>query len=561
MIQGIPPLRHKLLGPSSHSRLSASFIEQPEHLTPWEGLETETVSHPSQHTPSATHDGGVAMEKQASATGAIAGIEWVDWYDCYKAYKAEKIRAEASAKEEGQQQSTPHSEPTSIAQSPVKETDASKRDTLSAGMEGLSLTPVTSRDDGAALHRSLSFRRQSLSNRSGMPATENKPPSLHKRAPTSDRPRQSSGGSSRSTSDTYQAAAKRKRNLVMKMEGWWSSVKSNFTEPTPPPRSSGIYSQPRLPSAPSSRRGSDKQTTLSQSLMPPAPVRRASSASGRSLRSSPSHQELRGSSAQPLPAQVPNAVPPLAPPPALARDRELGHIERITRSRPGLEVRRNQPSLRLDLEPHVLSSHGNQHTPNTPSSTHSQGSGSVSGSSHQRALHGGSRSSSYGFGVGSRLGSSVPSHLDPAMSPTLSKGASLPKGDRPVAPGADLTVASVREHVKQRVNAAKQQCDNTLRRVIHTITVYEDQRIASLDYDETRRDYFDTFSDSPTMDAVDSEDESTIPPIGGCKSWEKTCLLDSFITRAEPKGFNVAVFLRRHAESIPPCDNAFECSI
>lgn len=93
------------------------------------------------------------------------------------------------------------------------------------------------------------------------------------------------------------------------------------------------------------------------------------------------------------------------------------------------------------------------------------------------------------------------------------------KGNKPVAPGADLTVASVRQHVKQRLNAAKEQCDQTLRRIIGIMTVYEDQRIHAVsDYvEETRQDYFDTFSDSPVLDAADSEDDSGVPNFGSCE--------------------------------------------
>lgn len=477
-------------------------------------VEQSAVSPVSEMPPVYPKEGGIAMEKQASATGAIAGIEWVDWYDCYKAYKAEKIRAETKAKADETQTPT-QSAPDSIAHSPSKDNDSAQREALLSGaVEGLTLTPVTSRDDGSTGRQSLTSRRRSMSIRSGMSALDPKASSLSKRTSIHDRHRQSSGGSARS-SDTYQAAVKRKRNLVTKMEGWWSSVKSNFTvEPAVAShKTSGLYDQPRIPSAPSSRRNSVKHTALGPSLMPPALVRRTSSSSGRSLRSAASQKELgsiaRGVSPSPASIHAVSEAPLLAsPPPALARESDIGHIERLASSRPGLEARRNQPSLRLDLDSNVLSVAHSRGVPH-PLSSRSQGSESHSESSHHRKVHLGSRSSSYGFG--SRSGTAA-AQWDPTLSPTVSSG-SAHKGDRPVAPGADLTVASVREHIKQRVNAAKEQCDNTLRRVIQLITIFEDQRIAAIE-DESRRDYFDAFSDSPVIDALDSEDDGTIPPFG-----------------------------------------------
>jgi serine/threonine-protein kinase RIM15 len=101
--------------------------------------------------------------------------------------------------------------------------------------------------------------------------------------------------------------------------------------------------------------------------------------------------------------------------------------------------------------------------------------------------------------------------LSTATAPTTSKD------DKPVAPGADLTVASVRQHIKQRLTAAKEQCDTTLRRIIATIQLFEEERMMAADViEDQRRDYFDTFSDSPVIDAADSEDEQSIPPLGGC---------------------------------------------
>ena len=457
--------------------------------------------------------GGAAMEKQASATGYIAGIEWVDWYDCYKAYKAEKIRAETKAA------TRQNSDPTNLSSSPQvtsAKTDANETPHASA----VELTPVTSREDlpQTNLHPSgsLSLRRRSLSIRSTISAIDHKMSPGSKRAGMLDRPRQTSGGSTRSstTSDTQSSALRRKKNLVTKMEGWWNAVKSNFSPEThPPPQhqptrlaSSHI---PRTPSAPQSRRGSDKSTgtLLDQGLSVPEPVRRASSASSRSLRNTTSNVELRNqeetASAAPtsaLPLSALKGSPSLPPPPP-------AHFD-ITREQPrqilvrrGLESRRNQPSLRLDLEPASLGLAQMERLDSSiPHDHNAQSAGR------------GSRSSSFGSGLipGVTRWDSTPAPL----STVTASSTTTTKDDKPVAPGADVTVASVRQHIRQRLTAAKEQCDTTLRRIVATIAAYEEERIATEVIEDQRRDYFDTFSDSPLVDAVDSEDDSNIPPIG-----------------------------------------------
>lgn len=467
--------------------------------------------------------GSVRMEKQVSATGSVASIEWVDWYDEYKAYKAEKIRAEAQAASErqGSLPVSPVVGPSFVGSIPDPSASTA---TLTASVEqNLSVAPAT-KDDATQQHDSGMHRRRSLSLRSAISAMDQKRSPNPKRSGFLDRPRQSSGGSMRSASGDTHLSLRRKKNLVSKMEGWWNAVKSNFsadveTEPQLP-NAPSVYSHPRVPSAPQSRRGSDKSTStfLVSSLHPPEPVRRSSSTSMRSVRPSTSHMDLpRGDSKPGFPASGAEPVVPVTPlaEPAPAVVHKAG-IKQIERHAVGLEARRNQPSLRLDLEPNNLALSGSRHRSSSymSGSNDSRGSTMASGSVaiSQTAN---SRSSSYGFGQSLSASSQwdqSPSPLLPALTTRETKD------DKPVAPGADLTVASVRRHVKQRLNAAKEQCDSTLKRIIGTITIYVDQRMAATeDIEDPRRDYFDTFADSPSLDPADSEDDWNIPPLGASK--------------------------------------------
>ena len=113
----------------------------------------------------------------------------------------------------------------------------------------------------------------------------------------------------------------------------------------------------------------------------------------------------------------------------------------------------------------------------------------IAGSS-SRPTENNSRSSSYGQSfVGAGLTPGVPK-WDQTPSPifALSSEAQAANEDRPVAPGAEITVASVRRHVKQRINAAKDACDKAM--------------------DDVPQDYFEKIGDSPFMDTEDSENES-----------------------------------------------------
>lgn len=540
-------------GGSPVNRLSASYVEGAgSHFAHWDSARKWGVDSPGSRQRAhedhregpqspASHlgvdsfqpkFGSVRMEKQISATGSVASIEWVDWYDEYKAYKAEKIRAEAQAASERQESQpvSPIVGPSYLGDSDYLKATSASTATLTALAEPGSMVAQASKDDAAQQHDTGVHRRRSLSLRSAISAIDQKRSPNPKRSGFLDRPRQSSGGSMRSASGDTHLSLRRKKNLVSKMEGWWNAVKSNFSADVEadaqPPNVVSVYSHPRVPSAPQSRRGSDKSssTFLVSSLHPPEPVRRSSSTSMRSVRPSTSHMDLPRGDTRPMsggvshnPAGVVEPAVPVTPlaEPAPAVVHKAGEIKQIERHAVGLEARRNQPSLRLDLEPNNLALAGSRHRASSyMSGSNDSRTGTMPSGSVAVSQNANSRSSSYGFGQSLSASSSQwdqsPSPLLPALT------ARETKDDKPVAPGADLTVASVRRHVKQRLNAAKEQCDSTLKRIIGTITIYVDQRMAATeDIEDPRQDYFDTFADSPSLDPADSEDDWNIPPLGG----------------------------------------------
>ncbi|ORY28595.1 hypothetical protein BCR39DRAFT_559411 [Naematelia encephala] len=491
--------------------------------------------------------GGVGMEKTGSASGMVADIEWVDWYDCYKRYKEEKIRAEtehsvrASHSEGSPVERTDYSAGTS----PINEHGTSRPsprdleppnfDTSSA----IALTPTTSRDDYAG--PSAQSRRRSMSIRSSLSALDPTRSPKQKRSSFLERPRQTSGSSLRSndTSSSTTAAGKKKKNLVNKMEGWWNAVKSNFIpegqhQPFRP-SNLGAHVAQRIPSAPSSRRGSQVPPLAAPqaALLAPEAMSRDSSHSSHSLRLAASHQELRSKASQFDSASLAGAagivgstsadigrlsrkpssieMPPPPLPISMVRAPSTVVEEDSTRagSRAGssLEIRRKQPNLRLDLDSSVMT----QPTSRLTAAADSSGSGGqIATASHaSRPTENSSRSSSYGFsGPGLTPGvnkwAETPSPVIPLSSDAQSVSASE---DKPVAPGADITVASVRRHIRHRLDAAKKVCDDTLLGTIALITKFaEAQQPAEL-LDEASHDYFGDVNDSPLVDGEDSEME------------------------------------------------------
>jgi serine/threonine-protein kinase RIM15 len=506
----------------------------------------------------------ISMERQASAGNSIGGIEWVDWYDCYRRYKEAKMRAEAeNAKKVQRVEDTPAGgkEPSSsaAASAPVaidyaeprpspKEIDlGSNFDASSA----IALTPQTSRDE-MSFHTSGNLRRRSMSIRSTISSLDpsrsptQRRASIFERASTFERPRQTSGSSTRSMTDSFlshQPGVKKKKNLVTKMEGWWNAVKSNFIPEgqSPPghrplrPSNLGAYPAQRIPSAPASRRGSNLSpiTTPPTALLAPEPVR---SDSSHSLRPVVSHSEIRPrlsafAGAPGLQAAV-NIVPsasadlarvsidaPFHAPEESTRD--VGGTQKPSEEAPkfpgrlpsSLEARRRGQAgganLRLELESNVLTDRPESRT---TSSSGSNGQRQSHLPAHVMSSYSSSRSSSYGQTQnGPGLTPGVP-RWDATPSPIypVSTASQDDKDDKPVAPGAEITVASVRRHIKHRLNAAKETCDNTLKKAIDAMTKFADEQKAKqvqAELEDQSLDYFDVLSDSPLVDAEESEIE------------------------------------------------------
>jgi len=497
---------------------------------------------------------GSSMERQQSAGGSIGGIEWVDWYDCYKGYKDAKIRAEAeSAAREKEQEESPlggsRSQFASPSRSPVEggKTGSPKEIELASNFDSssaIALSPTTSRDDFTVPDRGL--KRRSMSIQSAMMSMDpTRSPSL-KRSNIFERPRNLSGSSVRSNTEpsgngSAASGLKKKKNLVTKMEGWWNAVKSNFIPegqvqqqlPHRPIRPSnlGRYPSHRIPSAPASRRGSDlsSDATSQAALLAPNPVRRESS---QSVRQAASVAELRSRTVSQENHRLRSAAslvtstsadiahlsrdPALGITPAPIMGRAPSNISEEASRYPSrvpssLETRRKgqgAPNLRLDLEPNVMMRPDSMRTA-------SSGSGNMALGlpAHVRSTNSSSRTSSYGatmFGPGLTPG--VPK-WDQTPSPIYPMSAESrgDKEDRPVAPGAEITVASVRRHIKHRLNAAKEICDNTLRKSIDAMTRFAEEQKAQqtlqAEIDDQPLDYFDAISDSPLVDAEDSEVE------------------------------------------------------
>ncbi|OCF75273.1 AGC protein kinase [Kwoniella mangroviensis CBS 8886] len=478
------------------------------------------------------------MERQSSAS-TVGGIEWVDWMDCYKRYKEAKIRAEAEVAKRAS--FIAESPVLPVVNAPIPEepyrmsqdldiTPQPNYDTSSA----IALTPTTSRDDfGPPPSQSGSLRRRSLSIRSTLSLVDPKLSPISKRSNLFDRPRQSSGSSVKTDSTSSGAGQKKKKNLVSKMEGWWNAVKSNFVPDTENhhsfrPSTLGHHVQNRIPSEPSSRRPSEVPT-----LHQPQPVFLAPEArrdSSLSLRPVVSHAELRprmihhdahetasiaGSTSADIAHLSRQSSEETTMPPSLPH-MPMRHPSTVpeepsfppSRGSGSLEARRRQPNLRLDLESNVLSQ---------PSS-HSDSSASLSQprmvplgkSAFDRPSQATSRSSSFGQSLGPGLTPGVP-RWDQTPSPVYALGQERRGSDenRPVAPGADITVASVRKHVKHRLNAAKEICDTTLRKTIEAITGFvERQREEEDRTEEIPVDYFDALNmnDSPLIDTETESD-------------------------------------------------------
>ncbi|WWC60586.1 uncharacterized protein I303_103160 [Kwoniella dejecticola CBS 10117] len=492
-------------------------------------------------------DMGSFMARQSSSSGMVGGIEWIDWMDEYKRYKEEKIRADLDAVKRASfiaesliipmvAAPIPEEEPVRLSQD-LDVTPQPNYDTSSA----IALTPTTSRDDfGPPPSHSNSLRRRSLSIKSTLSLVDPRLSPVSKRSNLFERQRQSSGSSAKTESSSSGTGSgsgqKKKKNLVSKMEGWWNAVKSNFvpeSEHHHPNRPStlGHYVQNRIPSEPNSRRPSEIPAPVAGLLAPEA--RRDSSLS---LRPVVSHAELRprvlhhdlretasivGSTSADIAQLSRQSSEETTMPPSLPQ-MPIRHPSTVpeepsfppSRGSSSLETRRRQPNLRLDLESNVLT------RPNSTFRSHSDSSASASlsqpkmvplgKSAFERPSQATSRSSSFGQSLGPGLTPGVP-RWDQTPSPVYALGQERRGSDenRPVAPGADITVASVRKHVKHRLNAAKDICDVTLKKTIEAITGFvERQRQEEDQTEEIPIDYFDALNmnDSPLIDTETESD-------------------------------------------------------
>ncbi|ORX34130.1 hypothetical protein BD324DRAFT_584008 [Kockovaella imperatae] len=394
------------------------------------------------------------------------------------------------------------------------------------------------------------MRKRSMSIRSSMSAIDPTKSPLQKKASAFERNRQVSASSARSNADST-TSAKRKKNLVNKMEGWWNAVKSNFgAESSGMGQTTSGPTSPhsRLASAPAGRRVNEvspiARTSAPMPRIPPPPAllapqpvnqRRQSS---QSLRGVVSHAELRTASGKFDAAHLQEAAnivtstsgdlsdfyrrassdslrdtrPSMSMTgrkPSVVPEEPSQFPSRATSS---LEVRRKGgPNLRLDLEPNMFGRTApvTMSLPSDPSPMAHRSSTTAVSSSHSSTgniyMHG-------GLTPGAPRWDETPSPLF-AIS-TESNSPAILKEDRPVAPGAEITVANVRRHIKRRLEAAKVACDGTLKKTIDVITKFVDEQRTKeqaealrLAMEDQPRDYFEAMSESPLVDAEESEVE------------------------------------------------------
>lgn len=565
----IPDQRREGISPSGSSGSSA--------LAP-----IHSNTGPSRFAPGPS---AISMARTSSGTAQVGGIEWVDWMDCYKRYKEEKIRADAEVART-KSISRPHSvvggshqEVFSPGTSPVTVAIDHRQNMLDE-TSAVDLTPTTSRDESQ-----LPLHKRSMSIRSQLSSTEAPRSPGSKRLSIFDRPRQTSSGSNRSDISSGQSGRK-KKNLVNKMEGWWNAVKSNFVPESShhafQPSNLGVFVEPRETSAPGSRRGSDQSPIAAPQaalLAAPPMIRRDTS---RSLRNATSHADLRTPVSASLDANREASImgSTSADIARLARGSNLDipPVPPLPAEIPlqgSMEGRRRQPNLRLELEPHVMT------RPNSASRSHSSGSHGVipshvyTAQSSTRPSENSSRSSSYGnVSTGPGLTPGVNS-WDQTPSPifALNSDAKETRENRPVAPGADITIASVRRHVKHRLTAAKEACDNTLRKTINAMTRFADEQRLAEDFAieekgrlEEQRDYFENISDSPLVDAEsDYEGPERFESGQSSRNGERCCdqaNVSIHFTRPEQTGVDLPPIrcLQPNKEDFATADQSQSCA-
>ncbi len=454
----------------------------------------------------------IAMEREPSASGPVAGVEWVDWFDEYKSLKEAKIRAQAVADAKvnnGKDSSALETDPsTSQFKSEVIPFPSSQN--TSNTDSPASRTRPPSPDDTPKPIRPRSQSMLSVDQPHSSPPTYRKMPGL-----LGERQRQASYASSfksinSSTTGSQPQSQKKRKNLAKKMEGWWSAVKSNFgpmqgpnqspyqghlgsqSHGSKPERWSKDRSPAKTPSAPSSRRGSIIGSNRSGS---PVSRKRPS----QMIRAITSHADLKSSRADgDKPQLAPSALihdtraegTTMSRPSTLPVE-EFSNANLLARARTpsGLETRRNQPPLSLKLEPQGL------HMPHRLQQLHraripAEGRSSMSGPSTTSSRpqdSGSSRTSSYNQGnsviTPGDLETPSPLNMLNADTKALSEGE-----QKDATTSAELAQASARQHVARRLAAAKNACDEHLGRIIGDIAFFVETHLHQAQAGQTPMD-------------------------------------------------------------------------
>lgn len=522
-----------------------------------------------------------SMEDESFVADTINEIEWVDWMDEYKRYKEAKIRAEQAEQTETQGVRAIDDErldnkagPASTQDSPLigqRGGEPPSRLPPSASLD--SVPPPSSstaeQDSERLLHspRKSEDSRNSATSRLGLSRTLSL--SLGPKHSTSGHePKASShrgdfGVISRHPSmhsaRSIAFSGKKKKNIAAKMEGWWTAVKSNFSNQPEGSQNSNtdrwgsesprqrVVTPRKLPSAPSSRRGSTApldplalvpkrmlaRTDKAANVEPAAKSTQlqgesAGTATGKledtsmpSVTSASQVESMLAVGTMPLSNMQPGLIAKPLPISRLSSD----HMSTFKPSSPSsLEARRRQPPLSLKLENAVLVPprlHGRQN------SNLSSGA-STSNSSTRPAITSHSRQDSHASSGVLSTGTHTPGfhHWDQTPSPLMSLNASRPDascaeqdlGSSMTGLNTDFTLASVRRHVRHRLTVAKEGCDRELRFIVSDITAFVEEHLhvppavaeSDIDPEEVLQDIRSSHRLSPRTVYSDLEDESDL---------------------------------------------------
>ncbi|GHJ86197.1 hypothetical protein NliqN6_2599 [Naganishia liquefaciens] len=471
--------------------------------------------------------GAATMEKSPSSNSNVNGIEWVDWLDEYKKYKEAKIRSEEEAARSSTTSTTRPSQHQQLIPEPMLQLPAPVQATAeeSSTTKSLQHSPISPKQsipqlpspvDVSAkvvhstrsheapptkLSRALSQTGEMLQ-RTVSRTDAKRHPSLPSSA--------TSTASLRQTSLSHKGASRKGKGLGNKIEGWWHSVKTNFQNPTvahapvpkilpfPPKggqrteRQQAAYHKAavkKIPSAPSSRRGSVMPLQPDDSAQPTA-LSGELSDNAHLLRTATSHTDLaRLGESMPanqsletdcVASSSPISVPALAhrqasdPTDSAVRSNLVQHVMPIQRAATGLEARRKQPALSLKLDNQMLAlslqsrrqQSGGSMAP--PASAHSSSTGSLGFASRSE------QESSASMPLGTRGWAQTPSPLQALNSRSAQNVISKPS---PSGDSTGFNKVSVQRHVKHRLTVAKENCDKELQSIISEITAYVENYI------------------------------------------------------------------------------------